>query len=268
MESEIASYLAGNPFEILAEQHPGRLELEIVVRQPVPARWSTLVGDVLHNARSALDAALLLVVTEERIREGRCLTSEEQRSLQFPITRTPTKFDAACESGRKKKLALRDLLSEPGLDALRYVQPFRIWEQVAADEGKTFSELDAEEGSAHEQLPRLQELSNIDKHRHVHLLPMLPSTVAHPHVEGVTWRFAPHPPTATGGTVGWFLHSDRELPAGFVGEVHPTIVLPPSDDDKPFYAYPVKVTDDLNSLVGAADTAARQFMTRACRTPV
>lgn len=141
----------------------------------------------------------------------------------------------------------------------------RAYEHVAALESEIASYL---AGNPFEQLPRLQELSNIDKHRHVHLLPMLPSTVAHPHVEGVTWRFALHPPTATGGTVGWFLHSDRELPAGFVGEVHPTIVLPPSDDDKPFYAYPVKVTDDLNSLVGAADTAARQFMTRACRTPV
>jgi hypothetical protein len=262
LESEIASYMAGNPLEIVSEQHPGRLELKVVVRQPVPARWSTIVGDVLHNARSALDAALLSIVIEEQTRRGRLLSPEEQRFLQFPIMRTPTKFTDACTKGRKN-LTLQDLLSPQGLDALRSVQPFWFWEQVAADEGRTFTDVEAEEGSAREELPWLQELSNIDKHRHVHLLPMLPSTVAHPPLEGVTWQFNPHPPTSAGGTVGWFLHPERDLPPGFVGEVHSTLVLPPGDDGKPFHTYPLRVTDDLDNLVGAADTAARKFMTRA-----
>ncbi len=113
-----------------------------------PARVSSLVGDVLHNLRSALDAYAFHVLTTEG-----GATAEEQHRLAFPITGSRADF----VGGRWRPKALPTRVEE----AFVRVQPWRIFEGVAVD--------DLEDSIANVPLVRLAELNNIDKHRTVHV---------------------------------------------------------------------------------------------------
>ena len=88
LRSRVEKHLAGRPFDVAGEfQDNGRtIQVRMIGDTSIPDEWSAIVGDVLHNMRSALDC---LVVALAEANLGRSLTEPEERPLQFPICSRP-----------------------------------------------------------------------------------------------------------------------------------------------------------------------------------
>lgn len=157
LQSRVEEHLAGRPFDVVAETRDnGRL---VVVRMvgdtSIPEEWSAIVGDVLHNLRSALDC---LVVGLAEANLGRSLTEEEEHRLQFPICLTDEAWDSALR-GRRLRYVDPAVVEE-----IRKLQPFAV-HGLAGSLGDT----DQQSFAKNATLTRLSILSNTDKHRRVHL---------------------------------------------------------------------------------------------------
>jgi hypothetical protein len=119
------------------------------------AEWGLVIGDCVHNARSALDYLMVRLVA--------IITGQVPRdieSVQFPIETSPEKFAARVGSLRKQNPVFSGYLTR-----VEELQPFNqgnpsVW---GVDAGG--SPLMHPTPSA---LARLASLDNIDKHRVVH----------------------------------------------------------------------------------------------------
>jgi hypothetical protein len=88
LEAALREYSQLHPFDLISNLEENDLVVRVHMKHEIPAELSLIVGDLLHNARSALD---LLVMAASRVRaseSGRQLSLAEERSLSFPITRT------------------------------------------------------------------------------------------------------------------------------------------------------------------------------------
>jgi len=119
-----------------SELHSAEGVLKFVIRvdQPLPADLPLMVGDCLHNLRSALDHLVY-----------ECNANPGDRSCQFPTwTDKPERFNRG-----KWREEVKRRMKAPGAAQLRTL----------------LLELEAYQGGAHEFLWLLQELDVIDKHR-------------------------------------------------------------------------------------------------------
>ena len=56
LECNIQNYLNSKPFGLVkVEEQNGDLVSRIKLLQPIPIEWSAIIGDAVHNMRSALD---------------------------------------------------------------------------------------------------------------------------------------------------------------------------------------------------------------------
>ncbi len=97
---------------------------EYVFRQfeAVPLELSLVLGDLIHNLRSALDSLTLAIVQDET---GRKLTEGEERACQFPVCTTPSRFqEAVTVGGGQRRFGPR------ATQAMRSVQPFVFVENL------------------------------------------------------------------------------------------------------------------------------------------
>lgn len=117
-----------------------RMEWRLRLEKPYPERWSVLVGDAVTNLRAALDHALWAAVVTHSGQPSK------PHAVQFPIASTRQKF---VELARR----LSGTVSEAALGIVEAVQPFHG-------------------GSAAHTAPLevLRWLSNVDKHRAVHIV--------------------------------------------------------------------------------------------------
>jgi hypothetical protein len=129
---------------------------EYVFKQPVPvpAEVALVLGDVLHNLRSALDS-LVFALTEDGL--GRELSEPEEKACQFPIAKTPEDFQKFFDGHGTRK----EIMKEPMPAALRVPQWFYVFERAGRE---PTIEVLREEGRFG-NLQVLNRLSNIDKHR-------------------------------------------------------------------------------------------------------
>lgn len=82
LEIEVAAYLESQPFSLYAEEgDDGYLLTKVRITRYPPEEWSLLVGDIVHNARSALDHLAWRLVES-------CGALPSQ-STAFPITDAP-----------------------------------------------------------------------------------------------------------------------------------------------------------------------------------
>lgn len=138
--------------KIQSEESSGDLVIRAVVNQALPLlRWSVIVGDVVHNLRSCLDHLVWALGVDEQGDPGVPLPGPWKR-LSFPIFKNRTDFikanlsgDPIPSSGLGKIWALRADLQR----AITLIQPFNSPDPVATP------------------LWLLNELWNIDKHRHI-----------------------------------------------------------------------------------------------------
>jgi len=131
---------------------------DIYLRLPsaIPPRWSPIIGDVLHNARSALDTYAFAVITEAMPD----LTGDEHRKVMFPITDDPAEFD---RGDWQRRLALPEQI----VRGFRWAQPWADVEQAVAEGVTTEAEL--RQAVLMTPLRWLRELNNVDKHRTIHV---------------------------------------------------------------------------------------------------
>jgi hypothetical protein len=131
----------------------------------VPASVATIVGDAIHNMRSALDA-FAYGMAIRHIGED-TLTKQEIQAIQFPIQRSPQEFDEFFDDKRRQRLyGDREKL------AMRCVQPFAISEE-ARMLGVDIQE-SPELQFATDEIQRLHKLSLVDKHRRLPLVAWFP----------------------------------------------------------------------------------------------
>lgn len=111
LEHAVAEYLASEPFSLETREEPsGDLSTIVRVKAQPPVEWSVVIGDAVHNARSALDHLAYALVE----RDG----GVARESAYFPITDESTGY------GEKLRKGLAGA-SREARDAVRALQPWR-----------------------------------------------------------------------------------------------------------------------------------------------
>lgn len=112
LELSVAAFLALQPFalEERDEQETGDLVYRVRVERQPPIEWSTVVGDIVHNARSALDHLAWRLVEA-----GGGTPSD---ATYFPIA------DAEAGYGEKVRKALKGA-SQANREAVKALRPWR-----------------------------------------------------------------------------------------------------------------------------------------------
>jgi hypothetical protein len=143
LEAECVARLEAEPFRVIPEFDPASGSFVVRFRAPVDdwpqLRWGLMVGDVIHNARSALDQAVWLIACRSTPVE-KLWEPEVGWRVAFPVTSSAAKF---------KRHRVMPFLAEDAKAVLRKLQPYN-------------------DGETPEALARLDRLWNIDKHRVIH----------------------------------------------------------------------------------------------------
>ncbi|MDI9834735.1 hypothetical protein [Streptomyces sp. KAU_LT] len=112
--------------------------------------WGLILGDCLHNARSALDH---LVYELALLNLARPLTDNEARRVQFPIAADAQKF-------QKQAPRLQDLRTVDKA-RLEELQPYHAWDETL----RGSHEMPGPPAPIPLYLDELTKLNNVDKHR-------------------------------------------------------------------------------------------------------
>jgi hypothetical protein len=168
---------ASEPYTLDPEpgDRPDEVAYRLRIRREAPAGISTVVGDVLHNLRSALDSLAYELAVQSK---GAALTKRESAVTGFPWVASPREYEGFFGLG----VAPRDcddagrlrggIYTPEARNAMRVAQPF--WWIEMANLPEPERRQHAEEDFQWSAIHRLRQLSNIDKH------PRLPSL-------GVAW---------------------------------------------------------------------------------
>lgn len=117
-----------------------KVHWRLKIKQPFPERWSVLVGDILTNLRATVDHAFWAAAVMHSGQPAR------PHQLTFPITTDATSF-------ARKTRELSSLVAPEVWELVDAVQPFHGGDQAYTS-----------------PLEVLRWLSNIDKHRFVHMV--------------------------------------------------------------------------------------------------
>lgn len=179
LAAEINDMHERNELCIVIERDGRDHVLRAVVPDPVPARISAIIGDALHNTRSALD---LFASALWPHRVGRALTTVEQARVTFPLTAHPDEFERWFR--RRKEQGVPEL-DEDAIGDLRWVQPW-YFDAQAADHGLEPRWPDRR----YDTLLRLQDLNNLDKHQRLAVVAVWPDMLAvgHSSERSIGWR--------------------------------------------------------------------------------
>lgn len=107
LKSAIRSYLSAAPYSIEKNQVAGDIFYSVRVRQPIPHDWPLIAGDIIHNARSALD---LLAVQLVQVAGG-----QPSEATAFPFARSQATLQQTCATR----------LSGASVSARRFAQRLR-----------------------------------------------------------------------------------------------------------------------------------------------
>jgi hypothetical protein len=177
----VADYRATDPIRLEPEPIGDEIGYRLRISHPVPIEVSLVIGDVLHNVRSALDA---LVFGLARDQAQRPLTDKEERACEFPVCDSPAAYQRFW-SGRRQVIA-KDRLTQ----ALHRAQPF--FDMVEGERlGIEYSET-YEQWSRGKTLWWLAHLNNVDKHRQLAITAWWPGLTYWGSDEGQTpqhWRY-------------------------------------------------------------------------------
>jgi hypothetical protein len=127
---------------VYAEPVEGAYRVYAEVRE-APLRWGVLVGEIIHNLRSALDHAFF------RLANG---PGVNPRHLQFPIFKEEADYNRWRQPSKDRKRA--DPMTHVPARAVSHIEWFEPFKAHARGEP-----------SATDPLARLNEMSNLDKHR-------------------------------------------------------------------------------------------------------
>lgn len=174
---------------------PGETAYRYCEHEQVPLSISLILGDVLHNLRSALDSLFLGLV---RLDLGRELTEPEEHACQFPICDTPNAFDSIFKDKRTAHVSPRVHA------AVRRSQPFWWLEEAKRRNVPNAEQESYDENARFHDLTAINRLSNLDKHRRLNVAAWWPGLVYWSHEEGTefTWQATQRPPYEDGDVFG------------------------------------------------------------------
>ena len=203
-KGELAAFQNGNPYTVHHQMNHDRREVTyyLVVVREAPARLGLMIGDCVQNLRSALDHLVF------NLPRAAGTDPKWERGSQFPICDTPDGFAG---------IVNRYLL---GVDpaAITAVERLQPYDGGNPPEGKP--------------LWYLRELSNLDKHRIIHLIAIIGL--------GASLE-VPNPPT---GTVHGILAHDAGMEHGAViGKMYYSDPAPASVEVKVNLAAGVTIRD-------------------------
>jgi hypothetical protein len=161
LEEEIGPYTtSGQTYVETVRESPGSTTWlsYLRVRAHPDRRWSTLVGDFLHNCRSALDSFAYARITARE--PG--LSSEERRGIYFPITESRNQYYTSFAAHQMGERAWGPAHDPKVIMAFDWPQP---WTAVHDLLDRTAIALHV----ASHPLTKLKRLNNADKHRNLHL---------------------------------------------------------------------------------------------------
>ena len=153
-------YRARRPFYVEAEptERPDEVRYRLHHKIEIPRDVPLIVGDILHNLRSALDSLVLGLIEHT---ERRRLGEDEAKACQFPIYPDPEGFKKFFDHHALRARLMPDKLR----DAMRSVQPF-YWDECAVERG-IIDKTRYAENAEYDALCTLNRISNVDKHRRV-----------------------------------------------------------------------------------------------------
>jgi hypothetical protein len=158
LQSEVKRWLGRHPYFVVSKFDPQRGEHSIWVQpeSDPPPELGLIIGDCLHNLRSALDS---LVYDLARAYQRGALPPQVAGRSEFPIFIEPKKF----KENRNRKIGATD----PDVQAaIKELQPFNEWTSfrffMVTQSMRAHPE-------AYHPLWLLHKLSVIDKHRERHL---------------------------------------------------------------------------------------------------
>ena len=197
--ARVAKYLEASKagFDYITDEQAGTVDVVLRAECEPPMVLGAIVGDVLHNLRSALAA----IAWETCMRSGAGLTEKQERDIYFPLTWEPEKWPDAAKR----------LIGVPAaqVQAFEYVQPWYFDEQVR----KSGFDI-PREFAQNEPLWQLHEMAKVDRHRTPH--PLLARA-------GGTWLGTPEggetalaavdpPPWKPGKTIlRWTVHPAKKV---------------------------------------------------------
>lgn len=120
LKSEIAVYLSRKPYAVIREAHPEdpiRRVPRLKIHEDPPARLGIIVGDAVHNLRSALDHLAFQLALAHALAHGVALTAKEEKGSEFPIYKD---FGVFNTEGLRKI----DKLSPAAQDEIKSLQPY------------------------------------------------------------------------------------------------------------------------------------------------
>jgi hypothetical protein len=160
----VAEYQATKPIRLIKEPTDSEVAYRLHIDRGVPIEVSLALGDVLHNARSALDALVYGMASDQA---GHQLGEAEAVKCQFPICDSPDAFARFWQSRAAIKTGRLE-------EALHLAQPY-YWTQQAKAMGIEAAQDESYELSSRlSNLWWLNRLSNIDKHRELPVVEWTP----------------------------------------------------------------------------------------------
>lgn len=94
------NFLARNPFRIVVQENTGKHRdkwpraLVFQVREEIPEEFSAVIGDVVHNLRSALDLLVCALVRAN---------NQDDKHVYFPVAQSAETLDEAIKNGKVKR---------------------------------------------------------------------------------------------------------------------------------------------------------------------
>ena len=150
--------LQENPVYRLSSQNEGNdLVVRVEMLREIPVELSLIVGDLLHNARSALDLLVFELAQAGAGNLGRAPTGNEERSLFFPISTETSSF-------RRSAATLAGFVGSAALRRIEEMQPWHL-ATTAQSAGRPLDDTEREAAITLDRLRRLSVLNNFDKHR-------------------------------------------------------------------------------------------------------
>lgn len=158
LDAEVEAYLAGGKARVESQIEGGTGDTLIIFRvsEKPPLEWSSLVGDILHNARSSLDSVMFELVSK---RASSSQAQFDEMAVYFPIWDSSASLYAVSNS----RPWHQNLLTAADLDELAKFQPF-FYAEVPG-----LMQWEKEAIIRNNALIQLKALFRIDKHRTIHL---------------------------------------------------------------------------------------------------
>lgn len=189
LRDEINCFQKTEPYPVTPQFNTDRTEcrLYISVTKPIPKHWGLIVGDCIHNVRSALDH-----VTWE-LAESFTGPRPKDTGTQFPIFDSPLSDEGKHEFWR---------YGEPPGRAARMLTRIPVYAQALIEQAQPYHSRNITK----HPLRLCRELNNTDKHK---IIPVIVSAVEHsafsitPYIRVDDGRFFGGP-FEDGTEVGWF----------------------------------------------------------------